>query len=118
MDILRAKEILTILADGTNPLTGEVLPNSDSCNQVEVVRALHAVLNALNHQEEKNKKSQWENAGKPWSAEEKEQLIQEYHTGLKIHEISKKHGRSRGAIEAKLAQVGLIDKTYFTMKVR
>ena len=87
MDILRAKEILTILADGVNPLTGEVLPNSDSCNQVEVVRALHAVLNALNNQKEKTKKAQWENAGKPWSAEEKEQLIQEYHTGLSRYSL-------------------------------
>ena len=44
MDICHAKELLTVLADGINPLTGEVLPSSDSCNQVEVVRALHAVL--------------------------------------------------------------------------
>ena len=38
MDIVRAIEMLSILADGVNPITGEILPDSDSCNQVEVVR--------------------------------------------------------------------------------
>ena len=44
MNIDRAKEILELLADGVNPLTGELLPDSDSCNQVEVVRAFHTAL--------------------------------------------------------------------------
>lgn len=39
MDILRAKEIVEILADGVNPMTGEILSEGDSCNQAEVVRA-------------------------------------------------------------------------------
>lgn len=110
MDIFRAKDLLTILADGINPVTGEVLPTYDSCNQVEVVRALHAVLNYLNLRDQKNTKQQLENAGKPWSDVEKEILVNEYRSGLKINEISKRHGRSRGAIEAKLVQLGLIDR--------
>lgn len=47
MDLERAKELLWSLADGVNPLTGEVLCNQDSCNQVEIVRALYSVLVAL-----------------------------------------------------------------------
>lgn len=43
MDIERAKEILRTLADGTDPLTGEVLSDDNVCNKVEVVRALHCV---------------------------------------------------------------------------
>ena len=31
MDIQRAKELLAVLSDGVNPLTGEVLPEDDSC---------------------------------------------------------------------------------------
>ena len=56
MDIIRAKEILEILADGVNPMTGEVLPDGDSCNQVEVVRAIHTVLKSLTSAHEKRKK--------------------------------------------------------------
>ena len=44
MDIKRAIELLKGLADGVNPLTGEVLSPQDSCNQVEIVRALHCVI--------------------------------------------------------------------------
>ena len=29
MDIQRAKELLTLLADGVNPVTGEILPEDD-----------------------------------------------------------------------------------------
>lgn len=32
MDIERAKELLTALSAGVNPLTGEVLLEYDSCN--------------------------------------------------------------------------------------
>ena len=52
MDIERAKELLAVLADGVNPITGELLSDDDSCNQVEIVRALHTAVytmeNALN----------------------------------------------------------------------
>lgn len=40
MDVSRAKQILEVLAEGVNPLTGEILPLDDSCNQGDVVRAL------------------------------------------------------------------------------
>ena len=50
MDIQRAKELLAVLSDGVNPLTGEVLPEDDSCNQVEIVRALNTVLRYLDNQ--------------------------------------------------------------------
>ena len=111
MDICHAKELLTVLADGINPLTGEVLPSSDSCNQVEVVRALHAILKYLDSQNQKTEIQQPKNAGKPWSKKKKNILINEYNAGFKINEIAKKHKRSNGAIEAKLVQMGLIDKS-------
>ena len=47
MDIEKAKEILTILAGGINPITGEVLPKDDSANQIEITRAIYTVLNQL-----------------------------------------------------------------------
>ena len=33
MDIQRAKELLTVLADGVDPLTGEVLPDDHVCTK-------------------------------------------------------------------------------------
>ena len=36
MDIQRAKELLTALADGLDPLTGEVLPSDHVCNKGDI----------------------------------------------------------------------------------
>lgn len=44
MNILRAKELLAALADGVNPLTGEILAEDGICKQVEIVRALNTVV--------------------------------------------------------------------------
>lgn len=33
MDVQRAKELLTVLADGVDPLTGEVLSEDHVCNK-------------------------------------------------------------------------------------
>ena len=47
MDIERAKELLSALADGVDPLTGEVLDRDNVCNRPEIIRALHTVLYEL-----------------------------------------------------------------------
>ena len=108
MDIQRAKELLTVLSDGINPITGEVLPNSDSCNQADIVRALHAVLMELDKSAKKEPKTQCKNAGAPWSAEEDEKLLCAYRNGTKAVELAKIHGRTKGAIAARLVKLGEI----------
>ena len=113
MDITRANEILRKLADGIDPMTGEVLPAESICNNVEVVRAFHCILEELNHPV-KNKRPQPENAGKPWTEAELEKLKNEFDSHIKQSEIAREHGRSRGAIEAKLAHLGLIENSYYS----
>lgn len=110
MDIIRAKEILTALADGVNPVTGEVLPAADSCNQADVIRALHAVLQSI---PESKLKPQPRNAGKPWTDEEERILCEEFEEGLSVNAIAKAHGRSPGAIESRLVSLGKMESTYF-----
>ena len=53
MDVQRAKELLTVLADGVDPLTGEVLPDDHVCNKGEIVRALHCAVEELSRRREK-----------------------------------------------------------------
>ena len=74
MDIQYAKELLRILSDGVNPVTGEILPEADSCNQVEIVRALHTVLRFIEEQSRRRNRRLPENAGKPWTKEEEGKL--------------------------------------------
>ena len=51
MDINRAKEIVSALAEGVDPTTGEILPEDSVYNKGDVVRALYAVLSVCNQKE-------------------------------------------------------------------
>ena len=108
MDIIRAKEILEILADGVNPSTGELLHENDSCNQVEVVRALHTVLKCLEHVSKKPKRPSAENTGKPWTEDDEKNLCRMFDTGCTKREMANHFQRSQGAIAARLVHLGRI----------
>lgn len=47
MDTARAVELLSALADGIDPFTGELLPEDHVCNQPEMIRAFHEPLNIV-----------------------------------------------------------------------
>lgn len=107
MDIIRAKELLTMLADGVNPLTGEVLSDEDSCNQVEIVRALNTVLKELDRKDRRREPLP-ENAGKPWSAEDDDTLARMFDSGAARKDICNYFKRTSGAITSRLVRLGKI----------
>lgn len=49
------------------------------------------------------------NARTAWTLEEDERLVREYHSGMKMSEIAKEHGRTNGAIVARLKKHGLVE---------
>lgn len=110
MDIIRAKEIVRTLADGVDPTTGEVFPEDSAYNSPDVIRALFALLEAV---EGKTKRELPRNAGKPWTEVEDDKLRDEFSAGLKISIIAKEHGRSYGAIESRLDLLGLKKKSFW-----
>ena len=98
----------------SNPLTGQVLPPGDSCNQAEVIRAFHAVLSAL---PEKTQKPQPENTGKPWTSADDFRLAAMYDEGKTRKEICEYFKRSSGGITSRLVRLGKIsDKDGFGKK--
>jgi hypothetical protein len=48
------------------------------------------------------------NAGKPWAKEEDEQLVAGFDAGRTVAALAEAHGRSRFAIEARLARFGKV----------
>ena len=110
MDIERAKELLTVLSDGVNPLTGELLSEDDSCNQVEIVRALNTVLRFIEGLPKKATKPLPENAGKPWTKEDEDALGRMFEAGCSRKEICNHFKRSSGAIAARLVKMGKINE--------
>ena len=44
-------------------------------------------------------------AGTPWSEDEDKQLLEEYHSGMEVVAIAKKHNRSNGAITSRIKKL-------------
>jgi hypothetical protein len=107
MDIIRAKEILSILAEGVDPTTGEILPEDSVCNKAEIVRALYTVLNSLDAK--KRTKNLPANVGKPWTKEDEDLLISLYHSGTPKRDICKTLQRTESGVAARLVHLGIIE---------
>lgn len=110
MDQDKAHAILKALAAGIDPHTGAVFPASDPYRHPDVVRALHAALDA--HPFKKTDSAPARpfpsNAGKPWSAEEDALLLAGFAAGESLEALAARHGRSRTGIEARLAKHGKV----------
>ena len=107
MDINKAKEFISALAEGVDPTTGEILPEDSVYNKGDVVRALYAVLRQLD--EKKPKKKVPENAGKPWSKEDETRLIELYRSGVSKKDICNTLQRTIAGVAARLVHLGIID---------
>ena len=113
MDIIRAKEIVRALADGVDPITGEILPEESVYNSPEVIRALFTVLEKVN---EASIVDPLRNFGKPWAAAEDDQLREEFLSKQRVSDIAKTHGRTYGAIESRLDHLGLKKRPFWLFK--
>ena len=114
MEKADALKIIQQLADGIDPQTGKAFPADSPYQHPDTVRALFAVLRALEAQPAaKPRTAAGENApqnsGKPWSDEEDKALAGAFDAGGKIPELATAHQRSRFAIEARLAKLGKIE---------
>lgn len=110
MKITKAKEIVKLLADGVDPLTGEIYQLESPYQQPDIIRALHVALigiDLLEKQENKQNKFP-QNAGRTWSTEDNERLITDYDNGESIKDLAEKYERTVGAIRSRLVKLGRI----------
>ena len=108
----RAVEIIENLVDGIHPLTGEILPESNICEEPGIMDALNYAIQVLNERivaeraieqyrrqlvkdtsvkDDKTKRKQPENAGKPWLPEDDAELLKLYKAGASVTEIAKQY---------------------------
>mgnify|MGYP004477876317 FL=1 len=100
MELRQAKALLTELADGVDPLTGECLPADSVCNRPEIIRALRYVS------DRPKRSAPLPNAGKPWTEADEAALMQMFDAGCSMEEMQARFQRTNGAIVRRLERLG------------
>jgi hypothetical protein len=110
MSPLEAKRIVEALASGIDPETGDVLPAQSTFNSPQVIRALFVAGKALDSAAKRAERdnSLPGNAGRSWSDEEDKELLALFDSGAPVKSIAAEHGRTQGAIAARLVRLGRI----------
>jgi hypothetical protein len=108
MDESKALSILSTLANGINPSTGEVFPPDSPYQQSEVVRALYVATRSLegSNRSPKSRGSLPTNAGKPWTEDDDRRLLAEFDRGQSLQELARAHARTVAGIQARLEKHG------------
>lgn len=110
MEVSRAVEIVSILADGIDPYTGEPLGEGSPYQHADTVRALFLALGALERAERaaRRRKELPANAGKPWTEGEEGSLAVGFDAGRTVKQLALEHQRTEGAITSRLVRLGKI----------
>jgi hypothetical protein len=109
MNEQRALDIVSALANGVNPLTGEVFPSDSPYQNVDIVRALVLVSRLLETKTRPRARAGVpSNAGKPWNDAEDEQLLREFDRGQPLQKLAEMHARTVAGIQARLERHGRI----------
>ncbi|HET7627926.1 MAG TPA: hypothetical protein VFK44_06000 [Bacillales bacterium] len=113
MDAKEAKTIVSFLADGTDPQSGEIYPQDSPYQQPETIRALFVALKGLERLEryELRMKNLPQNAGNPWTEDEEDQLLKAFDEGVSVKDLAARHERTMGAIHSRLVNLGKIEET-------
>jgi len=110
METSEVAKIIQALAQGIDPVTGEVFPDASPYNHPTIIRALFYSLNALECLSEREERERRlpDNAGKPWSEDEDRLLVEAFDSGTSLKQIAAKHSRTDGAIAARLEAISKI----------
>lgn len=105
--------IIEAISNGTNPLTGEVLPEETLYREPAIVSALKLALAAVRKIEyrELRKKNLPVKAGMSWDAAEDQRLLEGHDSGLAVAQIAERHERSKGSIISRLVKFGRLDQS-------
>jgi hypothetical protein len=105
----KAKTIATIeaLANGIDPITGELLPAGHLLQHPDIVRALFHTVDLI--KSSRNASTALKN-GSRWSDREDEALKEAFAGGASFSQLAKTHLRTSGAIRARLQKLGIISE--------
>jgi hypothetical protein len=125
MELTKAIKTLEVLADGVNPLTGEVFQREAPYNDPIVIRSLFTVLESIKaikprrktpaeRQQDNIKNGRPKNAGLPWTDELRTDMAAKFQKGKSVDKLAADFERTTGAITSELVRQGLVDATAVT----
>ena len=105
-----AQRVIDALADGADPDTGELFPEESILLKPAVIRALFLASRALEaaRNTAAAAREQPAQAGKPWSKEEDQRLLDAFDRGDDLAALTASHARSKGGIASRLVHLGRI----------
>lgn len=108
----RATEILRCMANGIDPITGEILEEDHLCNSPEVIRALYTAIQAMSGAENGDefrfvRKNGKLNAGRPWTDDDLEALKRMHQDGASMDLICAKLQRRERGVLKQMRRLGL-----------
>ena len=108
----QARNILGIIMQGIDPVTGEILPEDHFCNQPDVMRALHLAIVALTDRQELDQTESPKklSAGRPWTDDDLMVLKKLYMAGTSMEEICRALERRERGVNRQLVYLGLIEE--------
>ena len=122
IDDAQAIEIVSSLAKGVDPHTGEMFSADSPYQSGGVIRALYISVRALEicsrARARKNGARKPANAGKPWFDDENHKLLEGFDKGLSMAELAKAHDRSLASIPARLERHGRVQAQRLSMDLR
>jgi hypothetical protein len=125
MEREQALKILSALANGVHPMTGEIFAADSPYQQPDTVRALFEAMRTMEgtrHRPaanaERGASDVPANTFVRWTSDEEERLAAGFDAGKNSAELAKVHNRSRAAIEARLLKLGKIDVSALTVQLR
>ncbi|WP_040727528.1 hypothetical protein [Thiomicrorhabdus sp. Kp2] len=119
---MQQKEVISIiegLANGVNPITGEILPSTSPYNHPDVIRALFHAINLIpkvrkpkqtlaQKQQANIEKGLPQNYGLPWNQTDIDSVIQQFNENIAIHLIADQFCRKPRSIIGLLNKQGVI----------
>lgn len=112
MDDSKALDIVSALANGVNPQTGEVFDVDSPYQTADVIRALYIAVRALESGSRRLRNTRAglpANAGKPWSEQEDLELLEKFDEGVSLGELAQAHDRTQAGIQARLERHGRLE---------
>src|SRR3954453_23058006 len=100
MDAAQALTVVRSLANGVDPVSGEVFRPESAYQRPQVVRALYEAASAVERIErsERRKSQMPQKTGAPWSEEEDRKLLPAFDAGRAPQELAPAHERTMGAV--------------------